>query len=525
LQIMQHIDTDLTVSDLLDARVREHGDRVFCTWQQERITYAELGERVDRLANGLLATGITAGSRVAVMLAHHPDHILTLLALLRIGAVEVPINTHLRADGLRYQLSHSEPQAIVVDEEFAEQLLPALDALGGPVRLIWRGANPPQPNARTQVTGFVAVTNGPQGKPAHRGRSGDIVAICYTSGTTGAPKGVLMTDAMYRAAATSSLLLSGIEEGDVPLFWEPMYHLFGIEVVVLALYRPVTLAMVERFSASSFWRWARESKATHIHYVGGVLQLLLRQPPGPEDRSHGIRVAWGGGCPTQTWHPFEERFGIEMRDSFGMTETAALNIVNTRGIPGALGVPLPYFEARVIDEAGDPAGTGEVGQLLIRGRQPGIVTPGYYRSPEATAATIRDGWLHTGDLVRQDEDGVFWFFARQKDSIRRRGENVSAWEVERVINQHPQVEESAAIMVVNEFGDEDLKVFIKPVGAPFAVEPFLSWCRERMAKFQVPRFVAFADDFPRTPTQRIRKHELSKALDDGWDAEKLAAKP
>ncbi len=517
---MQYIDTDHSVSDLLDARVREHGDRVFCTWQQEQITYAELGARVDRLANGLLAAGLAAGSRVAVMLSHHPDHILALLALLRIGAVEVPINTHLRGEGLQYQLAHSEPQAIIADEEFAEQLLPALEAGGRPVTLIWRGPNPPPSKSAGQVIDFAEVANGPAGRPAHRSRPGDIVAICYTSGTTGAPKGVLMTDAMYRAAATSSLLLSGIEEGDTPLFWEPMYHLFGIEVVVLALHKPVTLAMVERFSASNFWRWARESKATHIHYVGGVLQLLLRQPPGPDDRRHGIRVAWGGGCPTQTWHAFEERFGIEMRDSFGMTETAALNIVNTRGIPGALGVPLPYFEARVIDEAGEPAGAGEVGQLLIRGKQPDIVTPGYYRNPDATASTLRDGWLHTGDLVRQDENGVFWFFARQKDSIRRRGENVSAWEVERVVNQHPQVEESAAIMVVNEFGDEDLKIFIKPVGAPFEAEAFLAWCSERMARFQVPRFVAFTEDFPRTPTQRIRKHELSQALDDCWDAEK-----
>ncbi|MBV2145104.1 AMP-binding protein [Falsochrobactrum sp. TDYN1] len=525
LQIMQHIDTGLTVSDLLDARVREHGDRVFCRWKHEEITYAQLSERVDRLANGLLSSGIVAGSRVGVMLSHHPDHILVLLGLLRIGAIAVPINTHLRGDGLRYQLAHCEPQAIIADAEYADQLLPAFDAVSASVTLIWRGALPASSPLGVRFIAFDAVANGPAGRPQRRGKSSDIVAICYTSGTTGAPKGVLITDAMYHAAAISSLNISGIREGDRPLFWEPMYHLFGIEVVILALCTPVTLAMVDRFSASNFWQWARESRATHIHYVGGVLQLLLRQPPKPDDRGHEVRVAWGGGCPTQTWRPFEERFGVEMRDSFGMTETAALNIANTQGIPGALGVPLPYFEARVIDETGQAVATGEVGQLLIRGKQPDIVTPGYFRNPEATAAAIRDGWLHTGDLVRQDEDGVFWFFARQKDSIRRRGENVSAWEVERVINQHPQVEESAVTMVINEFGDEELKVFIKPVSGIFAVEAFHDWCRAHMAKFQVPRFVAFIDEFPRTPTQRIRKHELSKSLEDCWDAEKWPASP
>lgn len=512
-----------TVGELLDTRIRQNANHVFCVWKQERITYRQLGSKVNRIANGFIAHGIRARDRVGVMLPHHPDHIFVLLALARIGAVAVPINANLRGDSLEYQLSHSEPHAIVADAEFRDQILPALAVTASPALLFWRGESSPERAGEAPAVPFDRLADAADAILEHRASPEDIVAICYTSGTTGAPKGVLITDAMYRAAATASLLISDIQDGDVPLFWEPMYHMFGIEVVVLALLKPVTLAMVERFSASNFWRWARECGATHIHYVGGVLQLLMKQPPSAEDRDHKVRVAWGGGCPPEVWHDFEQRFGLDMRDSFGMTETAALNIVNTEDIPGALGRVLPYFDARVVDENGDPAPTGSIGQLLIRGREPHIITPGYFRNPEATAETIRDGWLYTGDLVRQDQDGVFWFFSRQKDSVRRRGENVSAWEVERVVNKHPDVEESALITVRNEFGDEDLKIFIKPVGRPFEPGPLIAWCAERMAKFQVPRFVAFINEFPKTPTQRIRKHELSRSVDDCWDREKSAA--
>ncbi len=519
---MAYIDPATTVADLLDTRARENASHVFCTWQQDRITYEQLAAQVNRFANGFLEQGIGAGHRVGVMLPHHPDHIFVLLALARIGAVAVPINTHLRGAGLEYQITHSDPHAIATDAEFAEQILSALAATKSEALLLWRGKELPERDNGARVMAFGALVSSSQAPPPHKAKPEDVVAICYTSGTTGAPKGVLITDAMYRAAATSSLRISGIEDGDVPLFWEPMYHMFGIEVVLLALHKPVTLAMVERFSASNFWRWARDAGATHIHYVGGVLQLLLKQLPSDGDRDHKVRVAWGGGCPPELWYECETRFGFDLRDSFGMTETAALNIINTEDIPGALGRPLPYFDARVIDGNGDPAATGELGQLLIRGREPHIITPGYFRNPDATADTIRDGWLYTGDLVRQDENGVFWFFSRIKDSVRRRGENISAWEVERVINEHPDVEESALVMVRNEFGDEDLKVFIKPIAEPFDPSALIAWCATRMAKFQIPRFVAFIEEFPKTPTQRIRKHELPRAIDDCWDGDTKA---
>jgi crotonobetaine/carnitine-CoA ligase len=508
----------VTIGRLLRDRASLDGNVVFCRSDDRDITYAELEAQVRQLAGHLVAQGLGESDRVAVMLPHHPDHILVLLALTQIGAVAVPLNPQQQGAGLEYILEQSEPAMLIGDQAYADRLVPAL-ARVCIARTLWRGeisAGLGHPTGRLpnpasisgyQPPGFEAAPETP-------------VAICYTSGTTGAPKGVLITDKMYRCAATSSLILSGIEAGDVPLFWEPMYHLFGIEVVVLALMKPVTLAMVDRFSASTFWVSAARNRATHIHYVGGVLQLLLRQPPAAHDRTHCVRVAWGGGCPPQIWHEVEQRFGLNMRDSFGMTETSALNIVNLEGIPGALGRPLPYFEARVVDDGGQPVATDEVGQLLIRGNEPGLVTSGYFRNPQATTETIRDGWLHTGDLVRVDAHGVFHFFSRRKDCVRRRGENVSPWEVERVLNEHPDVEECSLVGVRNEFGDEDLKIFIKPTqGRHVDPSALHAWCLTKMARYQVPRFIEFTDEFPRTATQRIRKHELSRSTLDCWDAQ------
>lgn len=517
---MPYIDPQTTVRSLLETRAIENGEDVVCEFDGRKLTYADLDRSVNSLANRLLEIGVRKGDRVAVMLGHHPDHVRTIFAAAKIGAVLVPINVHLKGASLEHLLEDSEPKMVIAEAAFADTIRPALSDKQPSIQ-IWRGREQDTPPKGELA--FVDLIQSPDDTPPPAGpKADDLLAICYTSGTTGPPKGVLVTDLMYRAAATSCLAVSGIKRRDRLLFWEPLYHLFGIEILVLAVMQPVTLAMIERFSASRFWGQARRARATHIHYVGGVLQLLLKQPPSALDRSHDVRVAWGGGCPAGIWREFEDRFGVDMRDGFGMTESASMNIINIDDEPGALGRPLPYYEARVLAEDGTDAKLGEVGELLLREKEPGLLTKGYYRNPDATAKLLQDGWLHTGDLARRDRRGVFFFSGRKKDSVRRRGENVSAWEVERVVNQHPAVAESALVGVTNEYGDEDLKLFVKPTaGAIVDPRDLLAWCQDRLAKFQIPRFVAVVDHFDKTPTTRIRKQALSRSLTNCYDAESV----
>lgn len=496
---------------LLEMRARADPDHVYCLWRDERISFGELDRRIDVLAGMLASAGIQCGDRVGVMLRNHPDHVCTFFALLKLGAVFVPINLFLKGDSLETLLEDTRPRAIVAEHEFATVLAGVPAALASSIQ-VWRAADPVG----------LAIPAGPAAERIERPRcDDDVLSICFTSGTTGRPKGALVTDRMFRACAVGVGRAADVGRGDVMLLWEPLYHLSGTQTLATAVLHPVTIALVERFSASELWHQVRHHRVTHLHYLGGILPILLKQPVSPDDREHRVRIAWGGGCTREAWVAFERRFGVRIREVYGMTETSAITTLNENGKVGSVGRPLEYFDVAIVRDDGSAAAVDETGEIVVRALEPGIVTPGYLGNPEATAAAIRDGRFHTGDLGRIDAEGDLHYAGRKKDSFRRRGENVSGWEVERVINAHPDVEESALVGVVNELGDEDLKIVVRPVaGRRLDPAELIRWCIPRMPYFQVPRFVDFAAAFDKTPTQRIRKERISKDVEGCWDLER-----
>jgi crotonobetaine/carnitine-CoA ligase len=504
------------VPRLLAQAAESRPEHVYCRAGGVEVTYAGLAERVRHAAGILHAQGVRADRHVAVMLSHHLDHIVIFFAIMQIGAVHIPINTALKGMGLAHIFSHAQPAVLIADAEYAAALDEVIALRGEAMAVVWR--RPPDGGGEDSLAAAVLYA-GPAcaPPPAVEQSDGRLRQILYTSGTTGAAKGVVMPDRMIRAAALGSTWIGRIEAGSVLHFWDPIYHVFGTEVLVLALMVPVTLVLVPRFSASRLWEEARANGVTHIHFVGGVLQLLMKQPPSPLDRAHGVRIAWGGGAPVDIWRAFEQRFGVRIHEGYGMTETSSFSTINPEGKLGSVGTAVAYFEVDLVDGEGRKLPPGEVGEIRVRGREPGVLVERYHHNPEATAAALRDGWLYTGDLARQDEEGHFYFIGRKKDSLRRRGENVSAWEVERVFNSHPEVEECALIGVRNEFADEDLKLFVKRRSDDLGAEALIAWAQPRMAAFQVPRFVAFVERFQKTPTERIQKQFLSTAIDDCWD--------
>jgi crotonobetaine/carnitine-CoA ligase len=344
-------------------------------------------------------------------------------------------------------------------------------------------------------------------------------AIMYTSGTTGRPKGVLVSHRMLRLAGEAAALVSGARDGDVLYLWEPLFHIGGAQMMVLPLIRSVTLVIAERFSASRFWLDISASGATHMHFLGGILQILLKLAPTPLDRSHGVRIAWGGGCPREVWQPFEERFGVAIRECYGMTECSSFTTANLHGPIGSVGKPLPWFDVTLVDNAGKPVASGGRGEIVVRERMPGALTRGYFNDPEATAKALRNGAFLTGDLASADAAGNHYFHGRMTDSVRVGGENVAAAEVEEVARKHPAVEECAMIGMAADVGEAAIKLFVKlKAGMSLLPRELSDWLAPRLARYQRPRYIAIVEEFERTPSQRIMKHELSKRTDDAWDA-------
>nr|WP_280517794.1 AMP-binding protein [Falsirhodobacter halotolerans] len=464
----------------------------------------DIAGRADALAAGLAARGIGKGDRVACMMDTHSDYLCLVLAIARLGAIWVPVGTRLLPANLSYIFAEAEVQLVIAEAALGEVVAQA-DHRDAPVIL------------RHGSLADVLAGDGPP--PAVAVDPSDILMISFTSGTTGRPKSVPVTHAMMRFAAEAAARASQSGPDDVLYVWEPFHHIGGAQLIILPLIRDVTLALTSRFTVSGFWDQVRACGATRIHHLGGILQMLLKQPPSPRDKDHKVGVAWGGGCTADVWVAFADRFGVRMVEGYGMTEASSLTTINDEGLPGYIGRALPWFDVRILDPEGRECPRGTRGEIVVTpiGTGAAALFSGYLNSADATRDTLRGGRLHTGDQGEMDAEGRVKFHGRLKDTIRVRGENVSAWEVEHVIEQHDAVAACAAIPVKAEIGEADIKLFIQlaPDRRASGAEIF-EWARTRLAPHQLPRHIAFTPAFERTPSQRIMKHLLDATPSGDW---------
>ena len=492
----------LDVVHLLHAGLARVGARCLLAYEGRRIDVADLSDRVVEFQTELRRMGLRPGERVAVMLPNSVDHIALIYALILLGAVWVPVNVRLQGAGLSYVVDHARPTLMVIGPEFEEA---ARDLTC--VRKI-----SPEALAGSGSAPDASLTRAPGISPS------DALCIIYTSGTTGAPKGVVFTHRMLRVASEAALMVADIHPGDRIFLWEPLCHIGGAQMLMSPFLVDVELQVVERFSASRFWEQWKAAKATHLHYLGGVLDVLMQLPEADTPPPPSIRVAWGAGVSAQAWGPIVERFGCELRECYGMTECSSFSTLNTSGTPGSIGVPLPWIGLELLDESDRPVQGGAVGEIVLSSDVDGVFLPEYFGNPEATREALRGGRFHTGDMARQMENGEYVFVGRRTDSMRVRGENVSAWEVERVFADHPAIEAAAAIGVPADFGEQDLALYVQfEAGAAVRWSDLVSWARPRLAAFQLPRYYAAVEKFELTPSQRVRKHRLPKTVSDAWD--------
>lgn len=511
-----------SLSELVKLRAEQDASKPFCYFEDQKITFGDLRTKVETVAHALSASGISEGDKVGVMLPNTPEHIYTFLAVAWIGAVYLPMSIHLKADGLNFHIGDAEPRVVVADPKYGSELLVAIKDLAAPERVLWTGDSPVVDKRHVSLSKLLAETAKQESAPVDLDRT---MVMSYTSGTTGAPKGAILSDRWFQTGANNAAIIADLQPNDVMFLWEPFYNLAAWMSVGASLQRAVPIALVERFSASKCWDQIRQFGATKFHYLGGVINILLRQPPRPDDLDNPVTIAWGGGCPAQSWQEFEKRFGVRIREGYGLTEASNFTMHNLTGKVGSIGKPVAEFEAWLINDEGKVLGPNEIGEIVLKPRFPNLTMKGYFRQPEKTAEVLRDGCVYPGDLAYQDEEGYFYFCGRKKDGIRRKGQNVSAWTIERAVNSLESVEECAVIGVPSDIGDEDIKVFVK-VAPNHHIEPLdiIRWCEPRLAYYQMPRYVEIVEDFPRGPTQRIRKTILPRTVDKSWDLEKSGYK-
>jgi len=515
---------DWIFSRVLAERARTHGDRPFIQpLDGPALTYAEADRLTNRLAHGLSALGVAHGDRVLLMLPNTVEFMLLWWAANRLGAVEVSVNTAYKGYFLEHLVNNSGGRVLVIAREFLDRLEESADKLEHLETVVVyepdRAAAAVPRLERFRTLAFEELygrSDDPPGVPlSHR----DLCAIMYTSGTTGPSKGVMLPNAFCHLFAECTRNLTRLGEDDAYFVATPLYH---ANAPIMQVY-PAMLAggravVCPRFSASEWLDQIRRSGATATNLLGVMMDFVFRQPPQAGDRDHRLRVVLGQPAPAAIVEDFKHRFGVSrVLEYYGMTEIGLATMMPWDDVrPGSCGKAMSeWYELRIADpETDEELPPGEIGELLVRPKEVWAFNQGYWEMPDKTFEALRNVWYHTGDALRRDAEGYYYFVDRIRDVIRRRAENIASYDIERVLSEHPDVAECAAVGVDSGIagGEDEIKVcLVLRAGRALVPEEFLAWCEARLPYFAVPRYLEVLAELPRTPNNKIQKYLLRRS--------------
>ena len=486
--------------EVLAEQARRRPDHPFLLHAGRRMTYAEFDRETNRAANALIALGVHKGDRVTMAMGNSIEYLVATFGILKAGAVYNPVNPQLGGRELSFIVGHAAPRVLLTDAAHVEHV---------------KQLHPPSPCVVAQYSHDVAdgVTNFAEDvaladdtPPPVAVTAEDGSTLLYTSGTTGNPKGVLFHHRSTGAAGVHFLTTLGITADDTILAVTPLFHGNAWGAVVTALQAGGAVAFPVSFSASDFWPLVHESGATVLYTLGTILAILLNREPGELEKTNRLRVIVGlGSAPIRD--RIIERFQVEhVAECFGSTDAGVVTITPLGTAPraGSAGPPVPGVEIRIVDDNGVDVAIGQPGEILIS--SPNRMAC-YFRDEVQTAAALRDGWFHTGDLGYLDPEGWLYFVDRKRDVIRRGGENVSSVLIEKTLREHPAVTEAAVIGLPDPILGQEIKAFVV-TRSPVTEDELRQFVSERLAKFQVPRLWEFRDSLPKTATQRVEKYKL-----------------
>lgn len=494
------------IQELLDAAETNPDDTVLIL-DGVSFSTAEVRRRCEDVARGLVRGGLHGGDRVVIMLPSRPEAVWSWFGTAWAGGIDCPLSPEVKGALLDYYLTDLEPSVVVSDVEGLQKIaacawVPDLAVVVGE----WDGTDILGAGARH--LGFEDLAREHPGPDLPLPDADGTGTIIYTSGTTGPPKGVMLSRGYWLEISLNHRRVVRFEPGQRVYGAQPLYHMDARSVVVDCLLSRATLVLASQFSASAFWDEVERYDADVFFFVGTMIHHLYKQPDRQSGRAGRHRLGWGSAIPAALYEAFQERFNVTLVEGYGMTEVPFIASQTIRtASPGNVGHVVGVLETRIVDDTDQPVPDGCSGELLIRPRSPHVMMQGYWRKPEETLEATRGLWFRTGDLVRARTDGALEYVGRRKDSIRRRGENVSAWEVEQAALRQPDVREAAAFGVPAEVGDEDVALLVVPWvgGGDIDLAELRQRLSEDLPRYALPRFVELVDDLPKTPSERIAK--------------------
>jgi len=516
--------SDMTIGNMFRKQSEIHGDREFLHFLEDgrRYSWKDMDRLSNCLANGLVKAGVAAGEHVAVVMTNCPEQILSYLALGKIGAVSVPINSSARGKVLSHQLNYSDSKWVIAESLLVDRILEVDAPLLQKIFVLGDSTN-----SEGRLDSFLALLDSPDSEPDVVVKFSDLAMLMFTSGTTGPSKANMYVHATVVQMGMSTAQTYGYRFDDVLYVALPLNHVNAYVCTTWgSIIAGASVALSRKFSVSRYWSEIRSSNATGTHMLSSMVNMLWNQPVAITDAENALRFMVLTPMPSFALK-WEKRFGVRVIMSYGLSDYAmatSFNMLDPVSKLGSAGRPRPGIELRVVDAQDLDVPENESGEIVLRSNNPWGISMGYYKNPEATAAATRNLWWHTGDYGYLDEDGYLFFIERKKEAIRRRGENISAFEVESVLLDLPQVAEAAVFGLPSELGDEEVCAAIQLIdGATLNEADLVAYCMEHMAIYMVPRYVQFLTQFPRTDTFKIQKEELRRkameSLSSLWDRE------
>ena len=525
-----------SVDAIFDHAISTAPDQLYLDFSGEHHTYRDVAALTARTAHALTALGVRKGDRVISVMDNNIDHVAATFAAHRIGAILVPVNTAYRGEFLRHQIADAAANVVIAEPDYTERIFEVAAGLPD-VRTILRrdldqeGQRPTGPHAGIEMLSLSEIRDAQDNElPAPVATPSDLCFLIYTSGTTGPSKGCMLSHNYLINSTRQYLETTGRRRDNHTWTPLPLFHLNAWNCTVISsLILRGSASIAPRFSVSNFWPEIERSGATMTTLLGTILTLIAAAPDNEAaQRCYGqLEIVQGSPFPRELEEKWKSRFGVKWTGAnvFGLTEcTMVTSLPRSQSAkPGSSGKRNDAFDTRIFDNNDNELPPGEVGEIVVRPLQPHVMFEGYWKRPEATHNLSRNMWFHTGDLGKFDEDGFFYFVDRKKDYLRRRGENISSFEMETTFHQHPDIVDVAVHSVLSDVEEDDVKVTaVLAEGSTLTPETLCKWSVDHLPYFAVPRYIEFRTELPKNPVGRVLKYVLRDegATPTTWDREK-----